>query len=205
MSYFRDKPPAIYWRHFALFLVLALVVHIGANWIFGLYGRIWRYAGIQEARQILVSTLSAFVVLVALRPIWHGMWLERVPLNVLFIGCALVTMGTGALRFHSRLFAWQRGSHRVGLRVAVIGSRDAGATAIREMLNTPVAGLVPVAVFDDDGRGTGSRSSASPSWAPSRTSPRPPCATRSSRSSWPSRMPRPRSSNAPSRRRRRPA
>jgi hypothetical protein len=73
VSYFRDKPPAIYWRHFALFLVLALVVHIGANWIFGLYGRIWRYAGIQEARQILVSTLSAFVVLVALRPIWHGL------------------------------------------------------------------------------------------------------------------------------------
>ncbi len=155
VSYFRDKPPAIYWRHFALFLVLALVVHIGANWIFGLYGRIWRYAGIQEARQVLVSTLSAFVVLVALRPIWHGIWLERVPLNILFIGCALVTMGTGALRFHSRLFAWQRGSHRVGLRVAVIGSRDAGATAIREMLNTPVAGLVPVAVFDDDGRGHG--------------------------------------------------
>ena len=81
--------------------------------------------------------------------------LERVPLQVIFVGCAFVTMAMGALRFQSRLFAWQRGTHRVGLRVAVIGSRDAGAEAIREMLRTPVAGLVPVAVFDDDGRGHG--------------------------------------------------
>jgi FlaA1/EpsC-like NDP-sugar epimerase len=155
VSYFRNRPPSMYWRHFALFLILALVVHIGANWLFGLYGRIWRYAGIQEARQVIIATLTSFIVLLVMRPLWHGVWLERVPVNVLFIGCALVTMGTGALRFHSRLFAWQRGSRRVGLRVGVIGSRDAGASAIRDMLNTPVAGLVPVAVFDDDGRGHG--------------------------------------------------
>jgi FlaA1/EpsC-like NDP-sugar epimerase len=64
-------------------------------------------------------------------------------------------MAMGALRFSSRLFAWQRGTNRVGLRVAVIGSRDAGAEAIREMLRTPVAGFVPVAVFDDDGHSHG--------------------------------------------------
>ena len=61
----------------------------------------------------------------------------------------------GVLRFHSRLFAWQRGTRRVGLRVAVVGSRDAGAAAIREMLRSPGAGLVPVAVFDDDARSHG--------------------------------------------------
>ena len=65
------------------------------------------------------------------------------------------TAGMGVLRFHSRLFAWQRGSKRLGLRVAVIGSRDTGAAAIREMLRSPGAGLVPVAVFDDDERAHG--------------------------------------------------
>jgi FlaA1/EpsC-like NDP-sugar epimerase len=39
--------------------------------------------------------------------------------------------------------------------VAVVGSRDAGAAAIREMLRSPGAGLVPVAVFDDDPRAHG--------------------------------------------------
>ncbi|HUY22805.1 MAG TPA: nucleoside-diphosphate sugar epimerase/dehydratase [Acidimicrobiales bacterium] len=155
VTYFRDRPPALYWQHFTLFIVLALVVHLTANWVFGLYGRIWRYAGIEEARQVLLSAVAALVLLAALRPLWRLVDLERVPLQVVVVGCAFVTMAMGALRFHSRLFAWQRGTHHVGLRVAVIGSRDAGAEAIREMLRTPVAGLVPVAVFDDDGRGHG--------------------------------------------------
>ncbi len=155
VTYFRDRPPAGYWQHFAAFLALALVVHLAANGAFGLYGRIWRYAGIEEARQVLLSALASIVVLLALRPLWRLVALELVPLQVVVVGCAFVTMAMGALRFHSRLFAWQRGTHRVGLRVAVIGSRDAGAEAIREMLRTPVAGLVPVAVFDDDARGHG--------------------------------------------------
>jgi FlaA1/EpsC-like NDP-sugar epimerase len=142
VTYFRDRPPALYWRHFTLFLILALVTHLAANGAFGLYGRIWRYAGIEEARQVLLAALAAFIVLLAGRPLWHMIDLERVPLQVIFVGCAFVTMAIGALRFQSRLFAWQRGTHRVGLRVAIIGSRDAGAEAIREMLRTPVAGLV---------------------------------------------------------------
>ncbi len=157
VAYFRDRAPAIYWQHFSLFLLLALAVHLSANWVFGLYGRIWRYAGIEEARQVLLSAVTSLTVLVALRPLWHlpSVGLERVPLRVVFVGCAFVTMAMGALRFSSRLFAWQRGTNRVGLRVAVIGSRDAGAEAIREMLRTPVAGFVPVAVFDDDAHSHG--------------------------------------------------
>jgi FlaA1/EpsC-like NDP-sugar epimerase len=69
---------------------------------------------------------------------------------VVVVGAVFGTMAMGALRFHSRLFAWQRGSRRSGLRVAVIGSRDAGAAVVRDMLRNPKAGLMPVAVFDDD-------------------------------------------------------
>jgi len=152
VSYFRDKPPALYWRHFVAFVVLALVVHLLLNWVFGLYGRMWRHAGIEEARQVLLSALCAVVALAGLRPLWLMVHIERVPMNVVIFGSAFTTMAFGVLRFHSRLFAWQRGARRVGLRVGVIGSRDAGAAAVREMLRSPAAGLVPVAVFDDDNR-----------------------------------------------------
>ena len=54
------------------------------------------------------------------------------------------------IRFQSRIFAWQRGSRGNGLRVAIVGSRDAAASAVREMIRHPDAGLIPVAVFDDD-------------------------------------------------------
>ena len=115
VAYFRDAAPAIYWQHFSLFLLLALTVHLVANWVFGLYGRIWRYAGIEEARQVLLSGVTALVILTALRPLWHDVvGLERVPLRVVFVGCAFAIMAMGALRFSSRLFAWQRGTEPRG-------------------------------------------------------------------------------------------
>jgi FlaA1/EpsC-like NDP-sugar epimerase len=114
VTYFMGRPPSLYWRHFALFLVLALVVHLAANRAFGLYSRIWRYAALEEARQVMFAALATFIVLALGRPLWHGMDLERVPLQVVVVGCTFVTVATGALRFQSRLFAWQRGTHREG-------------------------------------------------------------------------------------------
>ena len=148
--YFRDKPPALYWRHLLTFILLALFLHLLSNRLFGLYDRIWRHAGIEEARQVILSVVVVLCVLLVFWPPWFGVRIERVPIATVILGAVFLTMGMGALRFHSRLFAWQRGSRRAGLRVAVIGSRDAGAAAIREMLRSPGAGLVPVAVFDDD-------------------------------------------------------
>lgn len=153
--YFRDKPPAHYWRDFALFLLIALLVSLVANHVFGLYDRMWRHAGAEEARQLMLSAAITLAVLLVLSPLVRAADIKHVPMAVLFVGCMFATAGMGVLRFHSRLFAWQRGSRRVGLRVAVVGSRDAGAAAIREMLRSPGTGLVPVAVFDDDERAHG--------------------------------------------------
>ncbi len=155
VTYFRDKPPAHYWQHFSSFILVALVVTLLANHFFGLYGRMWRHAGADEARQLVLSATVVVCVLVAAYPVGHRLKFEAVPVTVIVVGCMFTTAGMGLLRFHSRLFAWQRGSRRVGLRVGVVGSRDAGAAAIREMLRSPGAGLVPVAVFDDDTRAHG--------------------------------------------------
>jgi FlaA1/EpsC-like NDP-sugar epimerase len=155
VTYFRNKPPAHYWLHFITFVLVALVATITANHFFGLYGRMWRHAGADEARQLVLSATVVVCVLIAAYPLGHRAKFEAVPVIVIVVGCMFTTAGMGLLRFHSRLFAWQRGSRRVGLRVAVVGSRDAGAAAIREMLRSPGAGLVPVAVFDDDARAHG--------------------------------------------------
>jgi len=152
LAYLRDKAPARYWPHFVTFVLVALALQLAANHIFGLYGRMWRHAGIEEARQIVFSTASVVALLVALWPARHALGFEKVPLNVVLIGGLLLTAGFGIFRFHSRLFAWQRGAKRMGLRVGVIGTRDAGAAAVKDMMRNPKAGLVPVAVFDDDAK-----------------------------------------------------
>jgi FlaA1/EpsC-like NDP-sugar epimerase len=148
--YFRYRAPAHYWVHLALFLGTALVVQLVANRVFGLYTRMWRHAGIEEARQIFLAAVCSTAFLIAIHPLGRILGLEEVPIRVLVVGGLFATIGMGALRFHSRLFAWQRGSKRMGLRVGVIGTRDAAASLVRDMLRSPKAGLVPVAVFEED-------------------------------------------------------
>ena len=155
IAYFHNKAPAHYWLHFFEFLLIAVVVTVTCNRLFGLYGRMWRHAGADEARQLLLSVATSLCILIAFWPVGTWLGIELVPPVVVMVGAMFSAVGMGLLRFHSRLFAWQRGSKRMGLRVAVIGSRDAGAAAIREMLRSPGAGLVPVAVFDDDERSHG--------------------------------------------------
>ena len=70
--------------------------------------------------------------------------------GVALFGLLFAAAGMSLIRFHSRIFAWQRGSRGSGLRVAIVGTRGAAASAVREMLRHPDAGLIPVAVFDDD-------------------------------------------------------
>ncbi len=150
VTYFRDRAPNGYWLHFTEFLAVAVLVTILSNRCFGLYGRMWRHAGADEARQLLLSVATTLTVLIVFWPLGKALHVQLVPPIVVVVGCMFSAAGMGIIRFHSRLFAWQRGTKRLGLRVAVIGSRDAGAAAIREMLRSPGAGLVPVAVFDDD-------------------------------------------------------
>ena len=155
VAYLRDKAPGLYWHHFAPFLIYVVLVTLIANQAFGLYGRMWRHAGAEEARQVILSASAVLFVLIAGYPPARALGIERINLVVVSVGCMFATAGMGLIRFHSRLFAWQRGSRRVGLRVAVVGSRDAGAAIVREMMRSPGAGLVPVAVFDDDNRAHG--------------------------------------------------
>ena len=155
VAYFRYKAPAHYWVHFAEFLLVAIIVTLTSNRMFGLYGRMWRHAGADEARQLILSSAVTLCALIAFWPAGQFLRIELVPPIVVVVGSMFAAAGMGVLRFHSRLFAWQRGSKHMGLRVAVIGSRDAGAAAIREMQRSPGAGLVPVAVFDDDPRAHG--------------------------------------------------
>jgi len=150
-----ERAPDHYWPRFLLFMSVTLLVQLIANRLFGLYGQIWRHAGFEEARNIAASCLTSLVVLLALYPIGFAMHVTRVPLQVLPLGCFFTMMGIGALRFHSRLLGWQRANRGMGLRVAVVGSKDAGAEVVRGMLRNPSAGVFPVAVFDDDCRAHG--------------------------------------------------
>src|SRR5271163_798317 len=64
IAYFRDKAPGLYWEHFAPFLGLALILTLIANHVYGLYGRMWRHAGAEEARQLVLSAATVVSLLI---------------------------------------------------------------------------------------------------------------------------------------------
>ena len=148
--YWRNVAPTAYGWHFAVFVVIVMLVTLVCNQIYGLYGRMWRHAGLEEARQIILSSGTVAVFLLVIYAAIQLAGYQVVHPEVLVIGLILATLGMSLIRFQSRIFAWQRGSRGSGLRVAIIGSRDAAASAVREMIRHPDAGLIPVAVFDDD-------------------------------------------------------
>ncbi|MGH2722671.1 MAG: polysaccharide biosynthesis protein [Actinomycetota bacterium] len=152
---FEGHVPSDYWGSFWRFAPVAALIHVLSNYLFGLYGQMWRYASVREARQILVAGATATTVVLATSEIMGGR--ERVfPLSVVILGVGLALMGFGAIRFQSRLFAFRR-RHVVDepTRVLVMGAGDAGAMVLRDILLHPEVGLAPVGVIDDDPRKLG--------------------------------------------------
>lgn len=146
---FDGSVPERYWEQFVRALPLIMLVTLAMNWLWGLYGQLWRHASVLEARRIILSTLSTTMILTAVMVVGTRL----VPLSVVGLGCLLYTLLAGATRFQSRLFALQRRQDdQAGLRVVILGAGQSGASLVREMLRTPREGLIPIAMLDDDPR-----------------------------------------------------
>ncbi len=96
-------------------------IHLAANHLFGLYGQMWRYASVLEARRVVLAGLTAggFIVAAVTLPTSE---LRPIPLSVAILGSVLSLIGFGAVRFQSRLFAFRRREF-VGDRVRVLVDR----------------------------------------------------------------------------------
>jgi FlaA1/EpsC-like NDP-sugar epimerase len=139
--------PSGYWRRLGIFLVIAMVVHLVANRLWGAYGQMWRHASVREARALLLAGATSAVVLLATF-VWRE---DRVPISVVVVGPVVATIFMGAARFQYRLFAFRRSrSNPSGLHVAVVGAGAAGSTVIREMQSNDRVGMTPVVLVDDD-------------------------------------------------------
>lgn len=146
---FDGSVPDHHWDGFQRFLPIAVALTLVVNAVVGLYGQLWRHASIVEARQLAAagSITTALLVLVEL------LGERRVPYSVVILGGLVATALMAALRFQSRLFSFRRGAGADGgLRVVVIGSGDAAAGLVADMLRSPRAGFLPVAAVDEDPR-----------------------------------------------------
>ena len=127
-----ESVPTTWWSRLAIALPVIMLVHLGANVIFGNYGHVWRYASIEEAVRVVAAAMSAGVVMIAVAGLYQRFISPSalVPLSVLVMGAFLSLAGMGGLRFWSRLFSQQRMNDRDRdrQRALVVG---VGADAVR--------------------------------------------------------------------------
>ncbi|HEX6569051.1 MAG TPA: nucleoside-diphosphate sugar epimerase/dehydratase [Acidimicrobiales bacterium] len=151
-----DIPSQYQSRLFKFFPVIILV-HLGSNLAWGLYGQIWKHASVAEARRIVFAGATAGVVIFVVNPTRAF----PVPRSVALLGAFLATMVMGAARFQGRLRRRAGASSpdaHAATRVVIVGAGDAGASIVREMrrqAETAETDRVPVAIVDDDPRKQG--------------------------------------------------
>lgn len=61
---FDGSVPEHFWASYVSFLPVAVVVTLAVNWLWGLYGQIWRHASVLEARRILLAGLTTAITFV---------------------------------------------------------------------------------------------------------------------------------------------
>ncbi len=152
---FDGNVPPHWWTSFWSFIPVAAVLHLMSNYLFGLYGPMWRYASVLEARRLVLAGATAALLVLAAGAFLGGAG-RPLPISVIAMGSALSLMGFGAIRFQSRLFAFRRRTAgERPRRVLLVGAGDAGEMVIKDLHRNVSLGLDPVAVVDDDPRKMG--------------------------------------------------
>ena len=160
MLRFDGSVPSRYWVSFLRFLPVALAIHLLVNLYCGLYGPMWRYASVQEARRVALAGAAGGVGVMTASALvgWPGGGLRALPLSVTSFGAVLTLLGATAIRFHGRLLNTRRQHPGVDRRsVLIVGAGAAGSMILKDLLRSPSAGLHPVALVDDDRRKLGRR------------------------------------------------
>ena len=141
------------WGHtVVLFLALALPLKLGMYYRVGLYSRLWKYSSIADLELLVgaagISGVLSLAIGVLALPLLIG---RRMPISVAlvdaFLTPAAITIPRLLLRMHDRR---SRGRVREGRRALVAGAGAAGGLIVRELLDNPQLGLVPVGFIDDD-------------------------------------------------------
>src|ERR671919_475175 len=152
---FEGSVPSRFWSSFWTFTPLLVAMHLAANLGFRLYGHMWRYASVEEARRVILASGTAGGGVVLLNDLLAGDG-RALPLSVVVFGILLALVGFGAIRFQSRLFAWRRRTDAPEVkRVLIVGAGDAGEMVIKDIVRNPALGLHPVGIVDDAGRKRG--------------------------------------------------
>ncbi len=148
----------IYIKSALIMTGISLLIKPTIHYAFGLYRRMWRYAGVKELWLIILSVttgsifVSSLMILLFSFSVFTGF-----PRSVLIIDWIISIIFTGGTRFVLRVLS-ENSSHRLNTisdgitpkRVLIVGAGDGGAIVVRELLKTSGLNMIPIGFLDDD-------------------------------------------------------
>ncbi|MBA2337470.1 MAG: polysaccharide biosynthesis protein [Acidimicrobiia bacterium] len=127
-----------WWPGFWRVLPLIVIVHLVANVAFGNYGHVWEYASVGEALRVAAASAFAGILIVSTVFVAHNAFDLRqpIPISVVILGAMFTVVGTGVVRFRSRVFSFQRMvDQTTSMRALVVGTGRPAAVLARQALN----------------------------------------------------------------------
>ncbi len=143
--------PETFRQGLLLYTGVALGIRLVTFYYAGLYRRYWKYASVDELKQIVLAVLVSSLLVSAVMAVLLG-WLRfSLARSVFLSDTLLVLVFVGGLRFSVRVLAQRRGKlNGNGRSVLIVGAGDAGAMLVRELQRNPQLNLKPVGFVDDD-------------------------------------------------------
>jgi FlaA1/EpsC-like NDP-sugar epimerase len=149
-----------------VYVALAVPVKIALFFWVGLYSRLWRYASIADLEIVLAAcvlgAVASFAIGAGVLPL-TGLTSQRVPIGILVMDSALTGAAVALPRLLLRVIARRARSRGMSIknfserrrpqesgRVLIAGAGDAGGMIVKELLENPQLGLVPIGFIDDD-------------------------------------------------------
>jgi FlaA1/EpsC-like NDP-sugar epimerase len=136
-----STPGARAWTAYLLLGAMASVCFLLTGSAFGIYGQVWRYASVPEARRLLatgaVATVLTAVLALMSRTLVRAFSAEPwgpVPEDGVITACILATFLMGLVRYHTRLFARRRADVATdAMPVLIVGAGEVGAALARQL------------------------------------------------------------------------
>lgn len=141
-----DVSPRYLFGYEWLFIFIAVCCII-SYYVFGLYEKLWRYAGIQELKNIFFANFLAYLPVIGAAFLTSGEVYSR---SIVIISGLLTFFFTGGIRFLLRIVHESMGQIITGKRALIVGANDAGEAILREIMRRRDTGYLPVGFIDDD-------------------------------------------------------
>ena len=144
---FDMQTPQIRLDHFALLVVIAVVLQVALGYGTVLYRMQWKVGSFEEARALAWTVVGTTVVLLAFD---IGFRRHIVPLSAVVVSGAGVLVLAGGYRATWRMVWEYRNRPRSASPVIVYGAGIGGEQVLRALLSDPASPYYPVALLDDD-------------------------------------------------------